>query len=205
MKRNLRRWVPLMTVLVGLSLGLGAATYNSVDELPIPDIVISDRSGDAVDWVCGGNAPRGWYDLREIQGFITNDGIAFAVFCSGNIPSSDNGILLVVIDVDGRGGSFGRGGPTNARMFGVGYDYGVGPDGLWLIRSDNIDLQPDDTGSWVDGRVAYFEVSWDQLGGRPESVAVHAISLALAPSPIWDIAPNQRGAVLEIPAAAAPL
>lgn len=201
MKRNLRRWVPLVMILAGLSFGVGAATYNRVEELPTPDLVISDPSGDATSW-SGGSVPRGWYDLREVRGFITDDGIAFAVFCNGNIPTLDAGILFVAIDVDGRGGSFGRGGLTNTRIFGAGYDYGLSLQGLVLIRPTVVDVRLNShLESWRDGRVVYFEVSWDQIGGRPESVAVHAFSVGLNAGPAWDLAPDHRGAVLEIPAA----
>ncbi len=204
MKRNQRRWVPLVMILAGLSFGVGAATYNSVDELPAPDLVISDPSGDATSW-SGDSVPRNWYDLTEVQGFITDDGIAFAVFCNGNIPTYGGGILFVAIDVDGRGGSFGRGGVTNTRLFGNGYDYGLALQGLVLIRPTVVDVRFNShLESWRDGRVAYLEIPWDQIGGRPESVAVHVFSLGIGLNsyPAWDLAPNHRGAVLEIPVAA---
>jgi hypothetical protein len=202
LKRNLTWWVSLLVVLIGLSLGVGAATYDSVDELPEPDLVVTDQSGDAQYWFTAIDAPRGWYDIREVQAFITGDGIAVAVTCNGS-PSSDD-LLVVLIDVDGSARSVGMGEPYLVKFARAGYDYALGhvgretgiftaSAGMRWTRNPNLEW-------WREGQVAYFEVTWDQIGGRPEAVTICAYidDFALAVS---DIAPNRGKATLEIPAA----
>jgi len=187
----------MVMVLAGLSFSLGAATYETVEDLPEPDIVISDSIGDAEIFGGGQGAPIGWYDLREIHGFITDEGVAFAVYCSGNIPSDM--ILLVFMDVDGRGGAIGRGTLDRSRIRNAGYDYALGilvDSGIFTIGTGHDWNRDREIEQWIDDRVAYFEVTWEQIGGRPEEIA---LLIAAERAPYQDRAPDRGKAVLEIP------
>ena len=203
LRRNLRRWVPVAIVLGGLSLGVGATTYDSVDELPIPDIVISDRFADAEVLVQGGRAPTGWYDLREVHGFITDDGIAFAVFCRGRVPSDLT--LVIFVNVDGQAGSIGRQ-PAASRVLSAGYDYWIGVvqathggrAGVFRLGAMAGVYQDPALEWWREGKVAYFEARWNQLGGRPESVTLY-VSVADSDAGAWDYAPDRGKLTFEIP------
>ena len=178
MMRQLRKWVPLVLVLATLSVGgMGATTYDGLDELPEPDLVVSDRTGDAV-YLCGASAPRGWYDLKEIEVFITDDGIAFAVFCHGSVPSDK--VLFIFLDVDGHVGSVGRAGVTLERVISAGYEYAIGIHGGQVGVFDMSYTFPQRCDPnlewWKERQAAYFEVTWDQIGGRPEAASLLAFT-----------------------------
>jgi len=200
MTRNLTRLVPLVLFSLTLSIsGIAAATYDSVDELPEPDLVVLDRIRDALYTTCG-DAPMGWYDLEQIECFLTGDGIAFAVFCKGTVPP--NHMLLILLDVDGQVGSVGRRGVTLERVVSAGYEYAIGIyHGQVAVFDVSLSFPTgydSDLESWKDGHVAYFEVTWDQVGGRPEAVSVLAFAVD-ENSGAADHAPNQGKATLEIP------
>lgn len=197
MMRQLRKWFPLVLVLATLTVGaMGAATYNGLDELPEPDLVVSDRTGDAV-YSCAASAPIGWYDLKEIEVFITDDGIAFAVFCHGSVPSDK--VLFIFLDVDGQVGSVGRAGVTLERAITAGYEYAIGIHGGQVGVFDMSYTFPQrcdpDLEWWKERQAAYFEVTWDQIGGRPEAVSLLAFTTdsyewrqaANAQVVIWDL------------------
>lgn len=190
-------WMLVVALLAGLAFSAGAATYETVEDLPEPGIVILDSVGDAEDFAWDRGAPIGWYDLREIHGYITEQGVAFAVFCNGNILSDS--VLLVLMDVDGRGGAIGRGTLNRNKILTAGYDYALGilgDSGLFTVGTAYEWNRDREIEQWIDGRVAYFEVTWEQIGGRPEEIA---LLIAAEQAPYQDRAPDRGKAVLEIP------
>lgn len=206
--RDFGWWILMVVASAGLSLGAEAVTYSTVDELPEPDFIVSDRLGDARYHDDETRGRTGWFDLREIQGFVTDDGIAFAVFGNGNMPIDER--LVVIIDVDGRAGCIGAGWATLDRLISAGYDYELGaswgdvgiselsaglfnrpPGLLWMNQDPHV-------GWWKETHVIYFEVSWDQLGGKPEAITLRAFAFDREVY-ASDYAPDHGKATFRIP------
>jgi hypothetical protein len=99
--------------------------------------------------------------------------------------------LLVVLDVDGPGASMGSSLMQPLKAYAAGYDYalGYGWGSLGLFTARNSLEWPADrrVSHWKSGRTVYFEVSWEQLGGRPESIAFLVVSSV---GVVQDLAPN---------------
>jgi len=191
-------WLAVLLIVAGLSVGSQAATYNSVEDLPEPDVLLTDRIGDAESY--GGGSGAGWADLREVRGYLTEHGVAFAVFCNGSIPANE--VLLVLLDIDGPGGSVGRGLLNREKTNMAGYDFGLGylgDVGLHEVSSSYdwpVDRRID---HWKKGKVAYFEVTWELLGGRPEAIAFLVVAEG---SGVQDVAPNHGAETLAIASSA---
>ena len=187
-------WLVVPIIVASLSVGIQAATYNSVEDLPEPDVLLTDRAGDAESY--GGGSGSGWSDLREVRAYLTEDGVAFAVFCNGSIPS--DGVLLVLLDIDGTGGSVGRGLLNREKTNMAGYDFGLGYLGaVGLHEVSSSYTWPVNRGidHWKKGKVAYFEVSWEMLGGRPEGIAFLVVAEG---SGVQDVAPNRGAETFEV-------
>jgi len=182
-----------------------ATTYNSEEDLPEPDIVITDRTGDAELAYGSGSAGTGWFDIREIRGYVVEGGVAFAMFCNGSIPS--DGVLLLLLDVDGEGGAVGRGPLDRGKCNQAGYDFALGvlgnDTGLFSISASHNWPVNRSIGHWRRGKVAYFEVTWEQLRGMPDTLAISSITEGHATGGVaQDMTPNQGAEILDVLAAA---
>jgi hypothetical protein len=194
----------LLVLLVGASVGVQGTTYGSVEDLPEPDAVVTDRSSDAEAF--GSGPAARWVDIKEVRAYLTEDGVAFAVFCGATIPSDE--VLLVLVDVDGGGGGVGRGLLNRQKCRDAGYDFAIGYlDGLGLYTIGASWNWPSAgrLASWRKGSVAYFEATWDALGGRPDSIAFLTVAEG---GGTQDQAPNHGAGQLEVgsdPCAGVPL
>ena len=202
-------WV-LLVVAFFVSVACWGATYNSVEELPEPDALLVDRVGDEVCAPGGCESRMGWCDIREVRGYLVDGGIAFAVVCSGRIPEDEG--LLVFLDVEGEGGAFGRGADGIMGWDAwdgfddAGYDFALGYSwgriGAFDMSSRYVQGVME---HWTESDVAYFEVSWELLGGEREAVAFLVLAQSAVFEPTMkttlDLAPSRGVAVLENPQA----
>jgi hypothetical protein len=194
-------------LLLGLAVpGVAEPTYGDVASLPEPDLVLTDRLRD-VDVYGGARLPHtDWEDLLEIQVFLTDRSLIFLVRTSGELPAASNllhsGLLLVFVDVDGAPGQV----PFSPYLFDLdavrkaGYEFAIGqngPIGLRRVSTLGGATAPySPIEHWRDDAIDYFEVAWEQLGGRPD----HPISFFVFTARvrrggfevILDRAPNNR-------------
>jgi hypothetical protein len=198
-------------VLVGSHFAHAAGTtYTGVDLLPEPTLTINDRAMDAEYVMGSGPSVGGWSDIKQVQLFLTETGLAFAVFTGGRIPPPGQDALLILgLDIDGPGGSVGQGPLNGTRIPGAGYDFLIGSffGELGVFRVTNSDFWPKvaDIGHWREGDVAYFEVAWDDLGGAPSVEAIGFLVAAERSDPTrgsyQDRAPSRGSGLIEIPEA----
>jgi len=178
------------TVLLGASAA--AVTYESVDQLPEPDLVLTDRMGDLVYGSAGS-----WEDIREVWVFVEEAFLAFAITCRGSAPRG--GMLFVLLDMDGNAGPIStRGGVNRDDVRRAGYEFELGlvhdDEGLYRVR-DGTPRSVATVGHWSERGTAYYEVAWEDLGGRPEGT-IDFMVLTFGTG--HDVAPNHGSA--EIPA-----
>jgi len=189
---RMRAGALLLAVLLIAGVAGVAATYESVDELPEPIAVIEDGAYD-LDRIGGGPTARGgWQDLLEVQVFATEETLIFVVFGNGAMlpppaGKSTHPMLFVLLDVDGLGGYLrlrdAADWDTADRR---GYDYLIGyyggDNGLRRLTGSRFGSSlPIDF--WYSEDAAYFEVTWDLIGGRPDhpiSFLVYTEDLASA-------------------------
>ena len=169
--------VLLSAVLLMGTVGL-AATYESLAELPEPNMVIKDHKFDLTEFDGGSTAVTGWQDLLEVQVFVTEETLIFVI--TGNGPMlpppggrAEHPMLFVLLDIDGDGGRMSLDDMLDWSMGRVrGYDvligYYGGNVGLRRITGSvfgsSLPVQ-----HWREENSLYLEVRWSLLGGFPES------------------------------------
>ena len=210
--------IPLLAVVLlsvlGGQCGFGVPTlkHANLRYLPQPNITIRDQVGDASALAgdCPGGCVRfGWYDIKEVRGYDLDDGIAFAIQLSGSLPRFFED-FAVYIDVDGVCSRIGANLNSREAAFSAGYEYALGYFSYGLrARALLVDLSADDTwyigpqrvAHWSRGDTSYFEATWEQLGGKRESISFMVVVMArneFGCSYVRDLAPDRGIGTLEV-------
>jgi len=161
--------VAMLVVAVG-AFGENGPTYGSIAELPEPDLVIEDRLGDVESQNAG-------VDIARVEVFTTAESLAFAITVSGSLPSSLRswGVFCVFLALDSKPvliSSHWR----LCDLIRAGFEHGVGfvygEVGFLHVRHQAHGCSAMKAGQieyWIEDNVAYFETTWENLGGKPET------------------------------------
>jgi len=179
-----------------VAVGAGAVTYDGVDALPEPDLLLEDRAGDLVYGSSGS-----WEDIREVSVFVEEAFLAFAITCRGSAPRG--GMLFVLLDMDGDAGPIStRGGVNRDDVRRAGYEFELGlvhdDEGLYRVR-DWTPRSVATIGHWSERGTSYYEVAWEHLGGRPEgTIDFMVLTFGSGFGAGHDVAPNHGAETLDV-------
>jgi hypothetical protein len=176
-------WVKGSVLLLASLLVLGvvgiAQTYETLDELPEPLIVLEDHKYDLTQADGGSTIESGWQDILEVRVYTTEEALIFVIIGNGPMPQPPTGrglhpMLFVLLDMD-EGGShlLLRDVLDWSFVAAKGYDFLVGYYGTGVgIRN----VHGAKLGSavpiehWRSENAIYFEIPWTRIG-TPDGVA----------------------------------
>jgi hypothetical protein len=200
----------LLVAVVGITASMpavGEPTFGSADALPEPDLHLTDRLRDVDVYGISRLRQTQWEDILEVSVYLTDLSLIFVVRTSGELPQASNllrsGLLLIFLDMDGEPGHV----PFSPYLFDItavrraGYEFAIGQRGPVGLRRVST-MSTATTTAWVeiehwrDEDVDYFEVAWEDLGGRPNREIAFFVFTARVSrgglEVVMDRAPNNR-------------
>lgn len=200
----------LLVTTAGIALAFpawGEPTYGSVEALPEPDLQFTDRVRDVDVYGISRLRHTQWEDILEVRVYLTEASLIFVVRTSGEVPPASNllhsGLLLIFLDVDGEPGHV----PFSPYLFDLtavrraGYEFAIGQRGPIGLRRVSTMRSAASTAwveieFWRDDDIDYFEVAWENLGGRPAHEMAFFVFTARVSrgglEVVMDRAPNNR-------------
>ena len=168
----------LLASLLVVGVMGAAATYESLDELPEPDMVFEDNKFDLTKTSGRGTAEIGWQDILEVQIYTTEESLIFVIVGNGPMPPPPRGLglhpmLFVLLDVEQRGSHVQIEDVQNwTLMTAKGYDFLIGyygsGVGIRSVRGSKLG-SPVPIDHWRSENTVYFEIPWTRIG-IPETV-----------------------------------